>query len=355
MLEKKESGMWRTNKGWILIFSVFFLASVGLLLPILKTNPVDLEKQRLENLFEQDRKILKKKDATESQVYAALVRLAKVHDPLALEYAMERKATASSFLKKALAEVFGFFDTPETHQGLLDLSRDSNLDVRLAVVSSLTHSQLPKREELLGRLLENESAQPVERITILATLIQVTSSAELRKKTIEQLLSVMSTHGEIEVPRSTLILVVNSAAVSPEIQEFLKKILDQRKFPALGGLAVRQLAALRNPWLKSKAQDLSKSPDSQVRLALVESLHWICPKDLWRLIGDLLVNEKDRDVQSALLDELQLLVSRSSIPEVERILKNANLEHSVQQRLKAWVNQALRKQTVQPAFCASGS
>jgi hypothetical protein len=293
------------------------------------------EKERFEKILKEDRKALSGKSSSDASIYSALVRLAGEGDSFARSEALERAQSQSSLVRAGVANALGFFDDEKALANIKILLNDPEPSVRIKAIVGLGHKKSLVREELVSEVLKRENLTDDERGTALSTLVQISQTTESKQKALKEL--VVSVHKQA-TPKARAAAATQALAAAPRdprVLEMLVEILKAGDIPDLESSGIRHLAAVGNPWLKENIFNLSMSQNAQTRLAVVQSLHEVCPVSRFEILEKVFEKDADINVRSAAFDELGYLRGDMSLHFLKKITESKKMRPEVLARLKS--------------------
>ncbi|MEO5969699.1 MAG: HEAT repeat domain-containing protein [Bdellovibrionia bacterium] len=323
------------------IFGILIASAIMKFTGVGEKRPIS-EKERFESVLRQDRKALKDKKSSDSEIYSALVRLAAESDPLARSESLVRIKSESSRVRAGSANALGFFEDDQSLEGIKSLLGDREPLVRIQALTGLGHRATSNREALVLEVLKRKNLSEEEREIALSTLVQVAHSDSARGKALLELISAAQKQ---VTPKGRAAAAAQAIAVAPRdprVIKMLEEILKSGATPALESSGIRHLAAVGNSWLKANMDKLSFSQNPETRLAVVQSLHAVCPQSRFDILQRVFEKDKDINVRSAALNELEYLLGSASVNFLEKLVENKSLEmkiagqlHSILKKHKA--------------------
>jgi len=272
-------------------------------------NQVDTEKERYERVLSQDRKILKSRNASDADVNSALIRLGSENELFARSESLKRIRSESKLVRAGVGNALGFFDDEEARSAVKLLLGDREVSVRIQAISGLGHRNSLVRERLIAEVLKRVGLTEEERQAAFSVLARIAQSKESREYAVRELLTATLKASTPRARVATAIQVLTVAPRDPRVLEMLEEILKAGNTPDLESSAIRHLAVAKNPWLKGNLTQLSRSQNPQTRLAVVQSLHILCPPDRFNILQRAFEKDTDINVRSAALAEQNLMLS----------------------------------------------
>ena len=262
-------------------------------------------KDGYDKVLEIDRKNIENPKATDAEIYGALVRLAQKSDPVAKKVALQKKSSSSALIREGCAVALGYFEDPTTVSALMGFLGDKESRVRVRTIEALSSHWTQERQNALDALLKSNDRTAQEKIAIYAALAKISPKPEGRAGAIEALLKIAKGGPGIEDAGANLAAseLMTLAPRDKAVADMLRDIVKKGGRPEISIVALRHLAASGDVWLRSNLAQLSKSPDIQVRLAAIQSIHMSCPDDRWDILKMVMSFERESAVlQSAFLE-----------------------------------------------------
>ncbi len=110
---------------------------------------------------------------------------------------------------------------------------------------------------------------------------------------------------------------------APQKKWLMSQAFEARE-PRLRIVAINKLAELKVPEFSSSLSKLSRDPEKSIRIAAIEAVTLLCPKDRWTLIQERAEHENDPLVLRRLLDSLSYLRGTKAQQSVETIKKRSS-------------------------------
>lgn len=312
---------------------------------------VPSEKERVAKLMQEDKGNLIKKDATEYEVYAGLIRLAQLKDPYARQEATQRIGSPSRVIREAVANALGYFDDESSVASLSKLLSDPEKSVRIQAIQGIGHLPGPAREKLIQEFLKGPISSIEERAAAYTSLIRVSTNPEIKSQALGKILQEVHKAKTDPEGMSVAMMALSTAPRDPRVLDMLRDILKREHSHPIWPLAIRHLASTQDAWLKKSIDTFAKSPDAQVRLAVVQTLHMICPVNRWALLEETLKKEKDLTVISAALSEPQYMPGKEAMALLQRMSEpTSSLKETEKTALKALLAEMKKSPAVDPCF-----
>jgi HEAT repeat protein len=321
------------------VISAILITSAIMKFMAVGENRAITEKERFERVLRQDRKVLKDKNSSASDIYSALLRLATESDPLARAECLTRINSASSLIRAGAANALGFFEDDKSLAAIKTLLSDPEPSVRIQAITGLGHRNNPVRETLVFEVLKRKNLLEEEREVALSVLIQVAHSVESRRKAIQELVSAVQNQ---VTPKAKAAAAAKALAVAPReplVLKMLEETLNAGNTPDLQSAGIRHLAAVGSPWLRANITRFSSSQNVETRLAVVQSLHAVCPESRFEILQRVFEKDKDINVRSAAFNELEYLLGEASVSFLEKLVQNKNLEAKIAARLNLFLKE----------------
>jgi HEAT repeat protein len=266
----------------------------------------------MKKLLSHDREILKG-GGKDVEIYSALLRLGARRDPLAREAALNRLRDPSMAVRMAVATALGNYSDEETFGALVQLSRDLDKGVRARALTSFGSRDPKKAAPVLHEVIKRPGLSPEERIGAGYALFQVERTDSVR----DEVMSFLVKYAADPDRGICLRAVTTAMSLSPKdprLVSILHRAIGDPVRGYLQGIAVRHLAALRDPWLKKELPSLLKSANADARLAALQSLGLTCPPDRMDLLEGALKTESEPRVKQAADELLKQLRERDPCP-----------------------------------------
>ena len=256
-----------------------------------------------------DKKNIENPKASESELYGAMIRLAQKSDPVAKKVALEKKSSASPLIREGCAVALGYFEEPTTISALMGLLGDKESKVRVRAIEALSSHWTQERQNALDGLLKSSDRSVQEKIAIYASLAKISPKPEARANALAALLKI-ARGGPGIVDYNANLAASELMTLAPKDQavaDMLRDIVKKGGRPEISIVALRHLAASGDVWMRTNIAQLSKSPDIQIRLAAIQSIHMSCPDDRWEILKSVLSFERESAVIQSAIVELMIM------------------------------------------------
>ncbi len=265
------------------------------------------ESERVGKLLDQDRANLTRKDASEYEIYAALIRLSQEQDPEARTLALEYTKSPSRVIREGVANALGYFDDDEAMELLTKMLSDPEKSVRLQAIQSFGHKPGTRREKIILNLLKDKRLSGEEKGAAHSTLIQVASTPNARNLAIGKVITLIRSTNDPHLISQATMMIVATAPKDPRVIAVLKYVLEHQSTSFIDAMGVRHLASIGDPWLKLNLSKFASRKDLGTRMAVIQSIHLACPKERWSIFENLFRAEKDRGLLGLAVQELRYM------------------------------------------------
>lgn len=276
-----------------------------------------------------DSKVLREEGPkSDSEYVGALIRLGSVKDNIAKEKAIQEVNSGATTYKNAAANTLANFDDDETITALAKLAQDRDGQIRGEAYRAIAHHFSEKRLAVFEQLLANKTLDREERIAIYLSIGNTPFAERLRSNGMQPLLKFAS---EVNHPSGIAIRAINAAAgIDPRnttFVELLRKNIKPTGNVTISLLALHHLAAIQDPWLKDHLKDFISAKDLSLRLATLQSIHQLCPKNRWEIL-EWLVNpaQSGGNLTRVALDEVKLMPGSEAVAFIKRIQEKKYLQ-----------------------------
>jgi HEAT repeat protein len=246
----------------------------------------------------------------EASIYRAVIQLAEVKDPLALEAALRMKQSSSRYFREGSAQALGYFDTADASKALKELTSDREASVRAFAIQALGRSSSEERKETLSAVEEKGELGDEERIALSDARFKAAASDEDREAALATLAK-MANGKNASLSSRAALKMVELAPESPQTRDVLhRKIAENTDAPVMG-TGIRTLSSQRDPWIASKLTALALHENPLVRKAVIQSLHRVCPPNRWEILSTIARHETDPSVLEVVIDEALLIPEKN--------------------------------------------
>ncbi|OFZ18437.1 MAG: hypothetical protein A2X94_00390 [Bdellovibrionales bacterium GWB1_55_8] len=260
---------------------------------ILHRDPMKQEQARVQALLTKDSENLQRPDATDNEVYAAMIRLAQTLRPEARAEAIKRSSSTVKRLRQGAATALGNFNDPESFAVLKKLVDDADVDVRLSTLNALGMMPGAGREELLvPRLRMKEKNREFERMVAAYSLSQIAQDKSLRDEAFRVLVRMMGSK-DVNLAREASFKLMAVAAQDERFLDAAKKLVSSVGDSSIVPVLVRHLTATDPEWVLRNYRLLLTSKDLQIRFAALTAAIKLCDPDRVKLLQNWLSTEKD--------------------------------------------------------------
>ena len=274
---------------------------------------------------EMDIAALDNESANQYQVFAALVRLAQMRDPTALKEAIKRAQDKSEWVRAGCAEALGYYEDAKAQNLLFQLLKDQSQMVRVKALKGLGLRRDEKNKAYLQRVLTDAKLSFPEFVEASASFVKIAQQPQEKIPVLEKLVQ----RSVLEADLNNRFNGLTSAAGLGPTEEFLIKALNaeltKNEAPRIMEMSIRHLAAVQPNEMRERVLNLKNHPESGVRLAVVQTLHLVCPSERWAILGEILMNEKDSLVWNDAVREIVLMPAPEGKRILEQLMKNDSL------------------------------
>ena len=318
-------------------------------------SPPKSESERLSRLASTDRASLFKKDATDVDVFSALVRLAQQQIPEARQEAIRRSTGPSVILRGGAANALGYFEDSESLAVLKKLLNDPDNSVRTQAVFALARVPTDEKENLLRELLLQEKLPPEIKMAGYANLFYFKNSKHPKSQIVQKIIEQIKQTDNLNLKLQGVNALVQSAPDDPKVSELLRSILSDSKLDGLAPIALNQLfnSNPKDPWLKKHLSTLLISKTSGVRLAAIQYLHSACVPERWKYLQGVLRSETDQNIRLAAIREARAMPGADAVHLLRSSLESGMLRDSETESVKAALVELKQPGALDPCHAAS--
>lgn len=313
-----------------------------------KSNRNNIESDFKKQVAHDAEMIRKEGPKNESEYAGALIRLGSMKDAKARTQAITDAHSNSQAIKSAAANALGFFDDDEAIATLSQLTEDPDTQVRIQAYRALGNHSSEKRHSILQNSLTRTHLEVDEKVAIYQGLSRGPISEKLRNSGLQDLLKYANNLNEpYGSSIRALIAAISLAPKNPQLIEFLRRNLKPTGNFNLSVFAVRHLSAIADPWLRDHLNELISTKDIPLRIATVQSIHLVCPKDRWAILESLMKTEKeDTNFIKVMIEEISLMPGEDATRLLKRI---ADQKLTTNPELNAYLQKANQKVSAQNA------
>lgn len=307
----------------------------------------------LEALQESDEELLEKflsgQTIDELKIYPVLYRLAESvkAESLPLRKAIEQaQASVSSRLRQAAMRASGQRGEAWALEILRKGFEDIDAEVRLTAIDSIKNSSLREHRKVLenhlswlesNKISEASADKAFDRegelgatLSALVEMLKTDKSGEAGRGYLQRLKELSSKTlgsrgGTSSLALQKLIEVTEDPnLLLSKLDQLLKKSKLEEGFERAAASAILKLANLQDKTLASRLLKLSQHPDAIVRRAVLQSLHRLCPPDVWQIAERSLQTEKDPNNLIAAVEAIALLERSRAIQVLEALKREGS-------------------------------
>lgn len=295
------------------------LVAIGLIIIlgpyfVFKRNQKSAEapKGKVELEAESDRSILAQfldgKKIDERLVYAAVIRLGQISDPEAQKVSQQLVNSESYYLREGAAQALAYFEDAGSLEALFKLTKDSRESVRGFAIESL--GVLPNQQKM-AKLKELESQMAtlsnLEKVEIKASLFKSYPEKSSEKtEALKELVGLARTKDSDLFVKATRKAILVGGSEEP-VKSLMKTVVANPAEVDTKALSIRVLGNLKDPFLNDHYKTLLSDKNAKIRLAALQTLHRSCPGERWNILSKAVTEEKDREVQRIILEEISFL------------------------------------------------
>lgn len=284
--------------------------------------------------LERDREVLETGRGTPHEIYGALLRLSRNQEAIARTEALKRVAHPETLMREGAAQALGFFNDDESLEALRSLLKDKEVSVRIFAVHGLGSKAGELRERELRALLEQTELDDATKVAVHASLYKASADAATKEEQLKRL-SELALAGDDTANTEAVSQLSSIAPESPVSMNVLRQKVSQAKNERAVSLAIRQLSSLNDDWIKRNLKTLAANQSPRIRLAVVQSLHRVCPEDRWSILGDILKKERDTSVVRAGIEESQILGGERAAQFLQELLAAGQLDEDMTKMAQA--------------------
>lgn len=303
------------NKLAILMTLVIILILAGVLYtkfgpkPAVTATVVDTSDPYMKGL-ETDKKILNQSLAGTKQednlAYGAMVRLAEIQWPQALESALKLAEHESAYLREGAAQTLGYYDNEKADSKLEVLIQDKDPSVQQSALRALGRSATPARQALISKYQAQQKENSPQTLALLESEYRVKNANKKGEEVLTKIMNLAKSSSD-SVANLAALKLIELAPMWPNTVMVMRTKVEEQKDPGVTAAGLRYLAGRRDPWLKDRWQKFATSPNSTIRKALIQSLHRSCPPERENLLVSIARIEIDPTVQDVVISETELL------------------------------------------------
>lgn len=238
----------------------------------------------------------------EPLIYAAMIRLSRQKNTIALKTSLLAATSQSRYLREGAAQALTNYDTKETRQKLIQLTGDPEKSVRKFALAGLRGDE---SSLLVGKL--NTVTEKDEKFEVLRTLYLNHQIAEQKDKYLNEIKSLRESSTDVELIIRICTFLIVEADQGKQVSSYLKAKIQNSVSPRLLAFAIRTLANQKDPWINTSYIQWIHHDSPHVRKAIIQSLHRTCPENRWEILTKLTTPEMDHTVLRVAINEAQLM------------------------------------------------
>jgi len=310
-------------------------------------NLIQDEKNKLAQTLANDEKILKnEKEASEREIYSALVRLGDHNNLLSKQEALKRMQNPSAVIRKGAAEALGFFlEDQDSKTALATLLADEDPIVRLAAINAHSRRGGNGKIEILEKLLAQKGPNnkiqwnDLEKANLYIGILRL-AKGDAKASKLPPLLALYKSTKDVQTKNEILIHVMSQVPKNPSVLDLVENEALKSSEALIITQAIRHIAAIREKRLAEKLGDFLQSPHLPVRMALVQSLFMACPSNRIQILERTIEKDPQPEVRKQAIEQIAILGGDEANTLLERLTKNTQLNPDdlslVQSTLKNW-------------------
>jgi HEAT repeat protein len=285
--------------------------------------------ESFEAMLENDRFNLTNKDATEPEIQVALLRLSREKDPAALTGAKYHLRSPNQTVRAAAVEALGYYEGEEVEALLAEALKSEEKVIRHSAIKGLAHLNNNSRKRLLEEYLQQTNVTEQERISVYDGLGRM-ATGEDKSAIVKKLVAIANSSDSPESNDAAF----RAASMDPEGEDvrkmFRAKVLAGRNETVMA-VGIRHLAGIKDPWIGENLKTVLRHPKSEIRQAVVQTFHELCPANRWVVIERIFVEDKDQAVLKKTVEETGLLHEDEGTQLLEKIYENKKVPEEILQ------------------------
>ncbi len=291
--------------GIIIILGPYFIFKKNRSTSEVPQNKIELEAAGDRHVLEQ---FLAGKKVDERLVYAAVIRLGQISDPEALKVSLQLVSSESKYLREGAAQALAYFEDGSSLESLLKLTKDAAESVRGFAIESLgivpNQQKIAKLKELDAQI---ETLSNLEKVEVKSSLFKSYPEKSSEKtEALKELVGLTRTKDSDLFVKATRKAILVASAEDP-VKSLMKTVVANPAEIDTKALSIRVLGNLKDPFLNDQYKTLVSDKNPKIRLAALQTLHRACPSDRWNILAKAVAEEKDKEVQRIILEEISFL------------------------------------------------
>lgn len=283
------------------------------------------EMDKVADIARADKATLLNRDAREPEIFGALVRLGQREEPLARQEAVKRAESSSKMIREGVANALGFFDDAESFEKLRKLVADPEKEVRIQALVALGRRPSDARRALLREIAARPGLSAEEKVAANSSLAKLGGKGGETSSSVAALMRIALTDHDDAAATRAASEAVSLAPRDPKVLEMLRSMLENEKREGIRSLGVRHLAVSRDPWMLKNYRRYLDNAEPGLRMAVVQSLHFLCPDDRWSTLDKVISGDRDKGVVMAALQEPRFMPGNEAKALLQRLIAGGKL------------------------------
>ena len=239
--------------------------------------------------------------ADPAAVYGASIRLSIKPTDHVRKKMIELIKSKNSQVRAGAAFFLVNQNDPESLAAVKIILKDPDVVVRENIARGFNYNPIPERAAIIREFLASGALTDSERIHAFSALHRSVPTQDEKGVILKQLIEFATQEKNPYLSQLSILELCNLAPQNEKVLDLLRKSV-QKKVKAITAVAIKTLAVKRDPWITENVEKLAFDSDLDVRHAIVESLHFLCPINRWTIIEKGFRDEK----QLALKKEIWL-------------------------------------------------
>ncbi|MBL6990181.1 MAG: HEAT repeat domain-containing protein [Bacteriovoracaceae bacterium] len=277
---------------------------------------------KLDKIKQLNLEVLQDKNATDAQIASAILVLSRQQVDAAFLAALKNLNSSSVTVRINIAKSLKYFSKkPGGLKALKALQTDRNKFVRYEAIVSLVGSGGVAHLDIVKKLEATiEEHEYLDQVAIIFTILKTSKDPMTVKKYTHKLLT-FANAGDFTYSAYARANLIELIPTHPETLKLIKKNIVINKDFDFIAQGIIFLAMIKDKFLKQKFDDLIRHKSQKVSLKAIESLHVLCPDNLWEWLFELIYKYKAIHKKKAALNELKFLPRKYSLELIDRVLK----------------------------------